>query len=1565
MRKSAIGARALRVQLMAAAVASCFAAGPAYANPSGHSVAHGAVNVSGGSGALTITNTGGTSAIINWSSFSIDPGELTRFQNFLGLSVLNRVTGTSMSNILGALQSDGRLFLINPNGIVIGGGAFIDVPGFVASTLEMSNDDFLAGRMRFQEAPGTTAGTVENYASIHVSGGGPVYLVGRSVTSGGVITNPSGEVVLAAGQSVELVEGATPGVSVLLTAPGDRALNLSSLSAGRVGIYGALVEQAGFVGADAAFLGPDGSIQLRATEATMFAPGSATVATGTLDIETGALLVSGYVQTGPQTVQATQGLQVHNGTLGATNGQAIEAQFVEVASFDGGFAGITNSGGTQRILTTGVNGAGEGLAVRRQGAGFATIGNSFGEQQLDVRDAERAVIDQGFVFNDGGLQTLSLTGAGANALVLGRAGATDQSVIAAGFQNVVAGNPGEQGSITITGTAAGGPANTFIVSNPVPGGTQTVSTSGALSIFGGTAAGGTAAGIFANGIEGQQFVSADAILLQGSATGSGNSAMIGANNGSQWVSAGAGGITLRGGAAGANNFAMINQLSTNPAYMQSIWSTGPVLLEGGAGNFNFAMIRAFGGHQGMSLGDTTLLAGAGGIDNFSVFQGRDQDITVNGDLAIIARGSASGPTAGGGARIGGLGGGAPTATSLRLNVAGDLEMTGGSVSGTGTILGNSPGIAAPTSISVWVGGNMAMNGGTAENTSATIGSRATNLAGGNVAIRADGDIALNGTSPDAAAAIRTADAVTMTARRITQAAEARIEAASLSVDTLEGASLTGANAVGALSASNVLSGDVAFSNASDLLTVTQLLNIPGALLLQQDGDLLVAGHVSSGPQTIGVTGGLRVENMPFGFAQIGAAGGQTIDAGYVEVVGNAGGSASIFNFDGEQRITTHSANAAGEGLAVRAFDGGFALIDAPSGPQTIDVLNADYLVVNGASGFANLSSFGGPQSIALSGAGANALVLGSPDASFQSLIAANDQTIVAGNPDEQGSITVYGTAQSGAGNALILTLAGAGGSQSVSTSGALSVLGGSAPGNSATGIFANQAGGTQTINAGSILLQGGDAGSGNSAQIGANSGSQAINAGAGGITLRGGATGGNNFAMINQASTDPAAAQTVISDGPVLLEGGSGNFNFAMIRAFGGHQDLSFGDTTLLAGAAGIDNFTSIQGTRQDMTVHGDLAIIARGSAGGPTAGGGARIGGTGGASPSPTSLRLVVDGDLTMTGGDLSGTGVALGNSPTFTGTTDIDVRVGGDATLNGGSVPDTFALIGSRAGSPAGGDIRLEAGGAIALNSTSAGRASVIRTTESVTLAAQRIIQGPDSSIEAGNLATHATDGASLVGANSVSALSMQNTAAGDLVFNNASALLTVTVIDQVPHGTLALGQDGDLVVSGDVTSGAQAISTTGDMTVSPGDGPGITVQAYGPQTFNVGGTFSLLGGAAWNGYAQTLASGPVSITTGNDLLVRGGGGLLAYALLYGGDDIHLTVGNELRIDGGSGPLAFARVQTDFWDRIFLTFPNRESGGYFVNGREGASRQGLDGFFTGVRPAILDRSLVVSYGD
>lgn len=124
------------------------------ANPTGPTPVRGVASISGlGTSSVTV-NTNNAKAIIHWQDFSIGGLETTRFtQPSAASAVLNRVTSTQPSSVLGSLQSNGQVFLINPNGIFFGGGAAVDVAGLVASSLNLTNDDFISGRLRFTETP--------------------------------------------------------------------------------------------------------------------------------------------------------------------------------------------------------------------------------------------------------------------------------------------------------------------------------------------------------------------------------------------------------------------------------------------------------------------------------------------------------------------------------------------------------------------------------------------------------------------------------------------------------------------------------------------------------------------------------------------------------------------------------------------------------------------------------------------------------------------------------------------------------------------------------------------------------------------------------------------------------------------------------------------------------------------------------------------------------------------------------------------------------------------------------------------------------------------------------------------------------------------------------------------------------------------------------------------------------------------------------------------------------------------------------------------------------------------
>src|ERR1700732_1827480 len=99
--------------------------------------------------ALTITQSS-SNAVINWNSFSVgQPNTVTFNQPSSNSAILNRVTGNTPSTIAGTIRANGEVYLVNPNGIAITSSGTVNVGGgFVASTLGISNGDFMAGKRR-------------------------------------------------------------------------------------------------------------------------------------------------------------------------------------------------------------------------------------------------------------------------------------------------------------------------------------------------------------------------------------------------------------------------------------------------------------------------------------------------------------------------------------------------------------------------------------------------------------------------------------------------------------------------------------------------------------------------------------------------------------------------------------------------------------------------------------------------------------------------------------------------------------------------------------------------------------------------------------------------------------------------------------------------------------------------------------------------------------------------------------------------------------------------------------------------------------------------------------------------------------------------------------------------------------------------------------------------------------------------------------------------------------------------------------------------------------------------
>ncbi|MEY4100267.1 MAG: hypothetical protein RL300_1438, partial [Pseudomonadota bacterium] len=335
----------------------------AWALPQGATVVNGQVSVTQPSSSSQVINAS-NGAIINWKQFSIGAGESTQFvQPTNNSAVLNRVVGPDVSQLLGQLKANGQVFLINPNGIVIGGGARIDTNSFIASTLDMSDADFLAGKLRFFE--GSSAGRVQNNGVITAAPGGRIMLIAPDIENTGIIQAPDGQILLAAGRKLEISSMDLEGVTFEIQAPTDSVLNLGKLLAenGAVQAFAGSLRQSGEIRANRMVKDSDGSILLAGSNDLTLTSDSTTRVDG----------LSG----GSIVLQSANGTTLVAGEISAT-----------------GSAGV---GGSIQVLGQRVAiEAGARLnASGSAGGGQILVGGDFQGNNPDVQNAERVYVADG------------------------------------------------------------------------------------------------------------------------------------------------------------------------------------------------------------------------------------------------------------------------------------------------------------------------------------------------------------------------------------------------------------------------------------------------------------------------------------------------------------------------------------------------------------------------------------------------------------------------------------------------------------------------------------------------------------------------------------------------------------------------------------------------------------------------------------------------------------------------------------------------------------------------------------------------------------------------------------------------------------------------------------------------------------------------------------------------------------------------------------------------------------------------------------------------------------------
>ena len=208
---AAAGSRAGMAPLPTAlALALMLAALPAGAQtlPTGYDVVDGIGNISTSPDGATLTiEQVLTRGAIRWDSFNLSEDATVFFDQLAGDVVLNQILDVNPSEIFGQIDAAGTVFLINPNGIVFGENASINVGGLIASTLEIDEDDFLGGGDGIAMTSSGIPASIVNEGTIVATGAQGVTLLGGYLSNTGAITAELGSINLLGTQTATLSFG--------------------------------------------------------------------------------------------------------------------------------------------------------------------------------------------------------------------------------------------------------------------------------------------------------------------------------------------------------------------------------------------------------------------------------------------------------------------------------------------------------------------------------------------------------------------------------------------------------------------------------------------------------------------------------------------------------------------------------------------------------------------------------------------------------------------------------------------------------------------------------------------------------------------------------------------------------------------------------------------------------------------------------------------------------------------------------------------------------------------------------------------------------------------------------------------------------------------------------------------------------------------------------------------------------------------------------------------------------------------------------------------------------------
>jgi filamentous hemagglutinin family protein len=314
--------------------------------PQGGAAVHGGASFQQNGNTLNVntTNGAGNKSIINWQSFNVGAGHTTNInQPSASSSSLNRVVTNTPSQIHGQLRSNGQVILVNQSGIAVGAGGVVDTAAFTASTLNISDADYKAGKLRF-EGNSLSKG-VQVDGTVRSSNGDVLLFAPQShVSKDALVKADNGTVILGAGQSVEVTGRGLEGVRFIIQSPEDKATNLGTLQGNAVGIFAGSLRHSGVIKVQTASM-EGGRVVLRGAHDTQVVKDPVTGAVPQIIADGG--VANGVAQSGGQIrVESTQGNvivgseAVFSASAGGISSPANSAQNKQIAPVNAGGGAI-------------------------------------------------------------------------------------------------------------------------------------------------------------------------------------------------------------------------------------------------------------------------------------------------------------------------------------------------------------------------------------------------------------------------------------------------------------------------------------------------------------------------------------------------------------------------------------------------------------------------------------------------------------------------------------------------------------------------------------------------------------------------------------------------------------------------------------------------------------------------------------------------------------------------------------------------------------------------------------------------------------------------------------------------------------------------------------------------------------------------------------------------------------------------------------------------------------------------------------------------------------------------